>query len=397
MTNFYLIYKNKNFMKGIFSFNFRDNYNMNSLKDSEYSLMCLEFNKIINTYSVKQDIFSDQFWVYLKEDFGIIDEKNIVTNTEISIDEKNKKHINYKYYIKCYINDVDYLFFVFYDEKKGWDDDDYLNYVTENEKMNKIDNLIIYYDSQMISTEYVETNIIEKLNQLSYIPSNKNQFFTITTNQYGYGLEPSYIKEMNIDIELNYGKKFVNIYKKIIDKLENEHHGLFLFHGQTGTGKTSLIRKLISELSEKKIIIYVPNYMMYNMASPEMISFIAKFKNVILLLEDSENILANTVDNRTEAVANILNMSDGLLNDIMQIQIISTFNTKSKLIDEALMRSGRLMVNYEFKKLSKENANKLAKKLKLDKKFDKDTSLAEIYGSEQIINDDLETKKKIGF
>jgi hypothetical protein len=59
-------------------------------------------------------------------------------------------------------------------------------------------------------------------------------------------------------------------------------------------------------------------------------------------------------------------MTDGLLNDCMDIQIIATFNTNAKMIDRALTRAGRLQENYKFKKLSKSNANKLAKFLGID-------------------------------
>ena len=38
-------------------------------------------------------------------------------------------------------------------------------------------------------------------------------------------------------MELNYGKGFTETHEKILDKLKNKKHGLFLFHGEPGTGK----------------------------------------------------------------------------------------------------------------------------------------------------------------
>jgi len=160
---------------------------------------------------------------------------------------------------------------------------------------------------------------------------------------------------------------------------------------------TTYIRKLISLLSEDKTVIYVPSYMMSNVADPEFISFVGGFKNAILLLEDAENVLATSINDRTQAVSNILNMTDGLLNDFMDIQIIATFNTNAKLIDPALKRAGRLQVTHKFTKLNKTDANKLAKEIGVDATFDSPATLAEIYeGSNQVINDDLE-ERKIGF
>jgi hypothetical protein len=162
---------------------------------------------------------------------------------------------------------------------------------------------------------------------------------------------------------------------------------------------TTLIRKLVSELSENKTIIYVPSFLMFDIANPELISFISKFRNSILLLEDAEMILSSSEDERNQAVSNILNISDGLLNDHMEMQIIATFNAEKKIIDQALLRKGRLMVNYKFKKLTALQATKLSKHIGLNKEYTEPKTLAEIYEEKigkQLI--DIETNtKKIGF
>ena len=161
---------------------------------------------------------------------------------------------------------------------------------------------------------------------------------------------------------------------------------------------TYLISKLISELSEKKTFIYVPTYMMHSIADPEFISFIGGFKDAILLLEDAENILTQSAENRSQAVANILNMTDGLLNDYLNIQIISTFNVSSKMIDSALTRAGRLIVNYKFGKLTIKQSNKLAEKIGIKERFNEPKTLAEIYeGANQLIYDDLNIQSPVGF
>lgn len=381
----------------MFSFNIREAFQMNTLKDNDYMLMCYEFNKMVNSYEINQDLYSNKLWKYLSDKYKINGDNNVLLFTETDVDEKNHLHKIYKYHVKCDIDNQKYFYMIFLDEARGYEDDDYNDFVTEEDKENKISNLIIYYDSDKISSQYIEDTIVSEILKFGYLPTNKNQFFTITTNQFGFTLKSSYIKDIEVDLELNYGKGFTETHEKILDKLKNKKHGLFLFHGEPGTGKTFYIRKLIRELSEDKLIIYVPTYMMQSIADPEFISFISSFKNSILLLEDSENILANTIDDRTQAVSNILNMTDGLLNDCMDIQIITTFNTNAKMIDKALTRAGRLQVNYKFKKLSKENANILAKHIGIDRVFTEAATLAEIYeGANQLIEDDLETKK-IGF
>ena len=381
----------------IFSFKFRDIYKFAELEDKAYELFCWEYNKLINTYSINTDLYSSKVWSYLSEKFGITDEKNIMVYTEIEMDEKNKKHKTYKYVVKCEINNT-YFYLMFNDELRGYDDEDYHGYVTDEDKTDKIINMTIYYDKDTISTKEMEETVVIDLTRCVYLPSTKNQFFTISTTQFGYSLKPSYIKELNIDLELNYGAKFPKMYENIVDKLKNNTHGLFLFHGDPGTGKSTFLRKLIEELSDDKTIIYIPSYMMAGIADPEFISFIGGFKNTVLLLEDAENILSNTIDDRTQAVSNILNMTDGLLNDYMNIQIIATFNTKAKMIDKALTRAGRLLVNYKFEKLNVEEANKLAKEIGVEKIFTEPSTLSDIYqGTNQIIDDDLSEPTKIGF
>ena len=163
---------------------------------------------------------------------------------------------------------------------------------------------------------------------------------------------------------------------------------------------TMILRKLVAELSEDKTIIYVPSYLMFDIANPELISFISKFRNSVLLLEDAEMILTSSDEERNQAVSNILNISDGLLNDHMDMQIIATFNINKKVIDEALLRKGRLMVDYKFKKLTAKQATKLSKHIGLNKEYTEPKSLAEIYeeksGSKQLVDNDINTQK-IGF
>jgi ABC-type dipeptide/oligopeptide/nickel transport system ATPase component len=242
--------------------------------------------------------------------------------------------------------------------------------------------------------------MVEDIQKILYQPAVNKTFFIISSSSMGYELRAANIKDFDIPIELNYGESFVEKYENIVGKLKNNKHGLFLFHGESGCGKTMILRKLVSELADDKTIIYVPSYFMFDIANPELISFISKFKNSVLLLEDAESILTASQDERNQAVSNILNISDGLLNDHMDMQIIATFNVERKIIDSALLRKGRLMVDYKFKKLTSKQATKLSKYIGLNKEYTEPKSLAEIYeeksGGKQLIDNDVNTQK-IGF
>lgn len=350
----------------------------------------VEFGKVVNRYVLTDLIFSSEFWNYLKSNFNI-KEENITIFCDIHSDVKNRIEKMYRYIINI---DKPYkLMFQFYDEEKVVDSK---MYETEDEQKNKITELMIYFDSE--SKDLVE-KIVEDIRKIVFLQSINKTFFIISSSSLGYELRAANIKEFDIPLELNYGAAFVDKYADIVEKLRNHKHGLFIFHGDPGTGKTTLIRKLVSELAEDKTIIYVPSYFMFDIANPELISFISKFKNSILLLEDAEMILTSSEEERNQAVSNILNISDGLLNDHMDMQIIATFNATKRIIDKALLRKGRLMVNYEFKKLTAIQSTKLSKYIGLNKEYTEPKTLAEIYEEKtgkQLIDIDQNTKK-IGF
>ena len=98
------------------------------------------------------------------------------------------------------------------------------------------------------------------------------------------------------------------------------------------------------------------------------------------------------------AIANILNMSDGLLSDIFNIKFICTFNADINKVDPALLRKGRCYANYEFKELSEDKVRKLNEKYKLDLSEIKAMTLADIYNANTSDKySENKTHKKIGF
>jgi ATP-dependent 26S proteasome regulatory subunit len=200
-----------------------------------------------------------------------------------------------------------------------------------------------------------------------------------------------------IDLQLNYGDKFEKIHNIVVEKLnQNNGKGIILFHGDPGTGKTSYIKYLTSLITEKDIL-FIPPSMAEMLSEPTIIPFLMDHKNSILIIEDAERVIADREGNGSPAgVSNILNLTDGILGDCLNIQIVATFNMKREKIDPALLRKGRLIVEHKFEKLTTENSNKLLKFLNKSQTVNEPMSLADIYNIDTEVIKSTNTTK-IGF
>jgi len=87
--------------------------------------------------------------------------------------------------------------------------------------------------------------------------------------------------------------------------------------------------------------------------------------------------------NSNSSVSNLLNISDGLLSDCLNVQIICTFNSALHLVDSALLRKGRLIAMYEFDKLEVEKAQRLSDHLGHSKKITQPMTIAEIVNPDE--------------
>ena len=130
-------------------------------------------------------------------------------------------------------------------------------------------------------------------------------------------------------------------------------------------------------------MIYVPQHIAKDLSKPLFLTFLMDHPNSILIIEDAENIVRDRMDSvidSNQAVANLLNIADGLLGDALKIQIIATFNCDLRMIDQALLRPGRLIANYAFDRLDITTAKCLSKSLGFgDEHINSPMSLAEIY------------------
>jgi aconitase B len=119
-------------------------------------------------------------------------------------------------------------------------------------------------------------------------------------------------------------------------------------------------------------------------------------------LEDAEKILISREKEDNQFISTLLNISDGILSDILEASVILTYNCDDTKIDKALKRKGRTMVDYKFNKLNVDESKKLATHIKVDvDKIQEPMTLSEIYNLEDenkfYEEEEKDNKKIIGF
>lgn len=203
--------------------------------------------------------------------------------------------------------------------------------------------------------------------------------------------------EIEVDLAMNYGEDFVEFNDKLIDSVNNEKSGLYLFYGPPGTGKSSYIKYLLSGSLKRKVA-YIPVSLIDRLTHPDMVPLLMSNKDTVLVLEDAEKaLLSREVSENSAIVSTILNLTDGFIGQALNITIMATFNTDKDKIDEALLRKGRLKMSYEFKKLNKRNCQRILDKLGVDGEITEDMTLAEVYNYTQESGYKAPEKRRVGF
>ena len=312
------------------------------------------------------------------------------------------------------LNSIDFQRFSFTPVFKNWITDDFKNakqsddYVFEYVFKSKSGRMLIHFVSRdnLLSIDFLydiddsgsENWILETNHYLrsTFGIPEKPKFKVLVFQDGAFSTQDVNTGDFNsIDIKELYNDDFTDIDSIIMDSMTKKESGLILLHGEPGTGKTTYIKHLICKFIDKEFI-FIQNDFVKDLLKPSFISFLLQNKNSVLIIEDAEKVVIpreNYADD--SVVSTILQLTDGLFSDFLNIKIICTFNTDIDHIDKALLRKGRMIAKYKFTSLSPEKTSLLAKKLGHNE-LKGSLTLADIFKFDQQGFKDA-TKKSVGF
>ena len=329
----------------------------------------------------------------------------------------NNYRLFFGYYDKIpnsmYINDIDFKLF------RNWFEKEYENkivkqhyrkdYDSDKKELEFIDHFYLLENGVMLNIEFTSIYLLYSEEQLFMVtklfndikrfikrPKKTTDISLIFMQSGELNTKELYIKKTKIDFDIHYNEEFQPIHQEIVKQLnKKDSNGLYLFHGQPGTGKSTYIKYLIHQL--KKKVIFISPKMAGELDNLSMTPFLLDNKNTVFVIEDAEELISSREEVRNSNLSMLLNLTDGLLGESLGIQIIATFNTDVKNIDKALLRKGRLSTIYEFKNLTLDRTNSLLQKLGHTIEVDNPLPVAEIFNFDKDNHYIPKLQKAVGF
>lgn len=255
-------------------------------------------------------------------------------------------------------------------------------------------------DGSSIDEKILKEAFEDKFHNKKRKPTPTPKINYLMQSQSGFYLKEFELGKINLDFKTNYNLENMNgvtqTEKAVYDVIEKDGSGFVLFSGKPGTGKTTLIKYLAQKYQNKKFV-YVTASVASQIGEPAFLKFaLDELSNSVLIMEDGEDLFKNRATHSNGgATSMMLNITDGIMGDTLSLKVISTLNSIED-IDSAMLRKGRLLLRLNFMPIKAEQANKLAKKLKIDKKFDSEIELSEIYNIAENGNEEAK-QGKIGF
>jgi hypothetical protein len=213
----------------------------------------------------------------------------------------------------------------------------------------------------------------------------KGLVFTLATSMQGYTITS--LGAAGSPIERgNYTKEVLEGYDHLVADLNTDKPcgRLVILSGPPGTGKTFLVRSILSNAPKAAFILVPPN-LVKDLNGPDILPALVSAKRetngpIVLVIEDADQCLVKREDGDMATVSTLLNLGDGILGSVLDVRILATTNATKLEIDPATQRPGRLCRHVLVEDLDAETASKVLQRLtKKPLKFKSPKSLAQVY------------------
>lgn len=347
--------------------------NLNLSKDEEnndYFITYKQFGIRPNKITIHSQFNTEKMWGVINENFEV-SESNISKISEI-IPEADDYIYNTKYFIK--LNDSLFISFLEFDKSKedNLSEELFCSNLTIYYNPNKVDinyinDLLFLFNSCIINFEQ------EDINKVNILSLNLNNEFE---------LDPIEINEIdNSNIKLYYNFDFQTKLKKVSKKINKNNKGISIFYGERGCGKTTFLSQVMRKVN-KRVIYIPPNLAEHTINSIDLTNFLKRYNNSVIVIDDSELFINRIHQKSNIYVNNLLQLTDSIISESLNVNIILVANLKEDEIDTDIFESNSLINKVKFGKLSSKKSKKLSKILENKNKFKSSTKLTHILKDE---------------
>lgn len=168
----------------------------------------------------------------------------------------------------------------------------------------------------------------------------------------------------------NYSPEVVEKFDKVAKSISSPSPKgrLNIVTGPPGTGKTFFIRGLLNCCEDCIFVVLNPAYV-GDIQSPNLISCFLNFRDegsksrIVLVIEDADQCLVRRHDGNMSVISSLLNITDGLIGELLDFRIIATTNYNKPDFDPAIERPGRLDQTVDILPLDRDQAEQIYSRL----------------------------------